>query len=56
MLASHEGAGLKLHLGKSGVLPAEGRPIEAVASNGASEVLSGSTLQALERQNIEKMH
>ena len=51
VLASHEGAGLKLHLGKNGVLPVAA-PTEA-AGNGAGEVLSEEHFQALERQNIE---
>lgn len=51
VLASHEGAGLRLHLGKNGGQPLAA-PVEAV-SNGSAEVLSEEHFQALERQNIE---
>ncbi len=51
VLASHEGSGLRLHLGKQSVLPA---PVLAEPSgNGTAEVLSEEHFQALERQNIE---
>ena len=52
VLASHEGAGLKLHLGKNGVVPAEPRAAEP-GNSGVAEVLSDRHFQALERQNIE---
>jgi len=51
VLASHEGGGLKLHLGKNGGLPAVA-PVE-VASNDTAAVLSEEHFQALERQNVE---
>ena len=51
VLASHEGAGLRLQLGKSSLLPAPTLS-EGVPQNGA-EVLSEQHFQALERQNIE---
>jgi transcriptional regulator with GAF, ATPase, and Fis domain len=51
VLASHEGSGLRLQLGKSSLLPAP-TVSEGVSQNGA-EVLSEQHFQALERQNIE---
>ena len=52
VLASHEGGGLKLHLGKNGGLPAVA-PVE-VASNDTAAVLSEEHFQALERQNVDE--
>jgi transcriptional regulator with GAF, ATPase, and Fis domain len=50
VLASHEGSGLRLQLGKNGVLPTAPPP----SSDGPpAEVLSDQHFQALERQNIE---
>ncbi len=51
VLASHEGTGLRLLLGKNSVLPVPPPP-EGALTNGA-EVLSEQHFQALERQNIE---
>jgi transcriptional regulator with GAF, ATPase, and Fis domain len=51
VLASHEGAGLKLHLGKNGlpVVPLASQPV----GEDPAEVLSEQHFQALERLNIE---
>jgi transcriptional regulator with GAF, ATPase, and Fis domain len=51
VLASGEGMGLKLHLGKNGA-PPTGIPTE-LPSPGSAEVLSEEHFQALERQNIQ---
>jgi len=50
VLASHEGSGLRLQLGKSAALATSPPPASDVA---AGEVLSDRHFQALERQNIE---
>lgn len=51
VLASHEGSGLRLHLGKQSLMPS---PLPAEPTgNGNAEVLSEEHFQALERQNIE---
>ena len=52
VLASHEGLGLKLHLGKNGGLPAVMFSSEP-AAGGPPEVLSEQHFQELERLNIE---
>jgi transcriptional regulator with GAF, ATPase, and Fis domain len=49
VLASHEGTGLRLQLGKNGVAPTTVPPPDSPAG----EVLSDRHFQALERQNIE---
>jgi transcriptional regulator with GAF, ATPase, and Fis domain len=50
VLASHEGSGLRLQLGKSAATTTTPPP---AADNGRAEVLSDRHFQALERQNIE---
>jgi transcriptional regulator with GAF, ATPase, and Fis domain len=50
VLASHEGSGLRLQLGKHSLLPT---PPPAVGESNGNEVLSERHFQALERQNIE---
>jgi transcriptional regulator with GAF, ATPase, and Fis domain len=50
VLASHEGSGLKLQLGKHSLLPT---PAPVVGERNGAEVLSEQHFQALERQNVE---
>ena len=52
VVASQEGSGLRLLLGKRGLLPTPPQEV-AAQSNGAAEVLSEQHFQALERQNLK---